>query len=761
MRIFKKILSITIAAIMVTGALCVGASAKTVESSSVAYDTYMYDYNGNPIITPHAYIPSSTFTGNDLGVGNFTEPQDIEVDSSGNVYIVDTGYDVAGVASGEVVSGEVSDSSTDESTSDVVEDTNAKIGRLVVLNPDYSVKFVIATFDNNGKEDSFNHPEGVTIAPDNTIYVADTQNQRIVRFTPGGKFIKTYDSPVNMEDSQLKSLMDSDYVYRPKKLAVDQSENIFVVAQSVNMGILLLDRDGEFSGFVGAQKVSYNVVDYIWKTMLSKEQQSQMQSFVPTEYNNIRIDEKGFVYATTSSINADEITSTISSRSKDSKYSPVKRLNPTGNDVLVRSGYHSTVGDISFKYNSLGQAQVSIIADVALSPSGRYTIMDTRKNRLFTYSVDGELLYAFSGKGNQTGNSVTPVSIAYKDEDLLLLDADAKGSSFTVFSITNYGTLIDEAYDCYSRFEYDESVQYWEQVLNENANFDIAYDGIGNAQIRTEDYIDAVKSFKYSNNQTRYSVALGEYRNQLIEKYLVWFVLIFVAIMFLLVKLFKWIGKRNRDDKYKDKREGFLNSFLYEFYIMLHPFDGFWDLKHEKRGSAPAATLIIGLLALVNICSKLFTNYLFNGSYGTQISPIKEISMVVLPLLLWVLANWCVTTLANGEGSMKDIYKFTGYALMPMVLMTVLNICLSHIFILDEAMYITFFSSLGVVWTGILLFVGNTVTHRYTVASSLGSILLSGVGMAIIVFIALLIITTYQRIYNFIDSIIIELTYRM
>ena len=135
--------------------------------------------------------------------------------------------------------------------------------------------------------------------------------------------------------------------------------------------------------------------------------------------------------------------------------------------------------------------------------------------------------------------------------------------------------------------------------------------------------------------------------------------------------------------------------------------------------------------------------------------------MVVMPLLLWVLANWSVTTLANGEGSMKDIYKFTGYALMPMVLMTVLNIGLSHILILDESMYISFFSSLGVIWTGILLFVGNTVTHRYTVASSLGSILLSGVGMAIIVFVALLIITTYQRIYNFIDSIVVELTYRM
>ena len=54
---------------MVTGVCCVTASAKTVESSSVPYDTYMYDYNGNPIITPHAYIPSSTFTGADLGIG--------------------------------------------------------------------------------------------------------------------------------------------------------------------------------------------------------------------------------------------------------------------------------------------------------------------------------------------------------------------------------------------------------------------------------------------------------------------------------------------------------------------------------------------------------------------------------------------------------------------------------------------------------------------------------------------------------------------
>lgn len=202
------------------------------------------------------------------------------------------------------------------------------------------------------------------------------------------------------------------------------------------------------------------------------------------------------------------------------------------------------------------------------------------------------------------------------------------------------------------------------------------------ADIRTENYLDAVRNFRYSNNMARYSLALGEYRNELIEKYLLVFVAIVVVILFLFIKLFRWIGKRNRDEKYMNKRQGFLNSFLYEFYIMIHPFDGFWDLKHEKRGTAKCATVFIGLLTLAQIASKLFTNYLFNASYGSQISLIRELSMVILPVLLWTLANWSITTLANGEGNMKDIYKFTGYALMPMILMTFLNIILSHIFIL-------------------------------------------------------------------------------
>jgi hypothetical protein len=574
-------------------------------------------------------------------------------------------------------------------------------------------------------------------------------HSRILRFDQKGNLIHEFKEPEI-------SYFDEDFTYKPSKLAVDTSDNIYVVATSVNYGIILLDEFGDFAGFVGAQQVTYSVVDYIWKNILSEAAQDRMEAFVPTEYNNVKIDDLGFLYATTSTIDAEDVASAIASETADSKTSPIKRLNPTGNDVLVRKGYFSTVGDVAFKFDSLGNPETSVIEDVALGPNGRYTLLDSRKNRLFTYSSEGELIYAFSADGYQAGNSKTPVSIAYQGTDLLLLDQTK--NTFTVFEITKYGALIDEAYYHYKLYDYEKSMEYWNQVLNENANFDIAYDGIGNAMMQAERYDEATEYFRYSNNKDRYSTALGQNRTASIENYLLIIAAVAIVAIFLLVKLFGWIGKRNRT---QEKYDTFLNKVLYAFYIMIHPFDGFWDVKHEKRGNAKAASVVALFLIVARIISKFFTNYLFNNAYGTKISIVSEILIVVMPLLLWTLSNWCVTTLADGEGSMKDVYVFTCYALLPMALFTIVNTVLSHFLILDEAMYLTFFSSLSVIWSGFLIFSGNTQTHRYTVGKSVFSILMAIVGMAIIVFLALVVFTTYQQIYSFLDSIVKEITYRI
>ncbi len=814
-RIKRHINILVIAALLLTVTLMPASAAGVSKniSSSVPYDTYIYDYAGNPVITPHAYIPDSVIDLGEMGLGGMTSPSDLEVDKNDNLYLVDTGYGVSQddlseyLASlpgapeeipgeeDEMVDEELDvetdaeiDAETEEETEPVVEEVPdstpqedipaepkepatpeqieyynklselaleadvAFTGRVIVLNPDKTEKFHVSVFYNTETKsfDGFDNPQGITVTS-KYIYVADTGHQRIVRFNLDGSFSRAFGDP-NIAYS------DEATPYTPTKVAVDRNENMYVISQGEIMGIILLDKEGEFAGYVGAQQVSYSVVDYIWKNILSQEAQDRMEAFVPTEYNNVKIDEQDFLYATTE-IEGEDIDGAVMSKTADTKSSPIKRLNPTGNDVLVRKGYFSTVGDVSYKTDPVRGPDISIIVDVALGPNGRYTLLDENYNRMFTYSADGELIYAFSGEGYQVGNSRTPVAIAYDSNyDLYLLDYDT--GYITVFSRTKYGKLIDEAYSYYRDYDFENSVKKWDEVLNENANFDIAYDGKGNAYMQDENYDEAMKMFRYSNNKQRYSDALAQSRATSIEDHLIVIVLVVVVILYLLVKLFGWIGKRNKSPKYADKHGTYLNQVLYAFYIMLHPFDGFWDVKHEKRGSVKAATTIALFLIFANLVSAFFTNYLFNDAYGTEISIMSEFLIVLMPLGLWTLCNWCVTTLADGEGSIKDVYVFTCYALLPMAMFTIVNTVLSHFIVLDEGMYITFFSSLGVIWSGFLLFSGNTQTHRYTVSKSVLSILMAAIGMCIVVFIALVIFTTYQQIYGFIDNIVKELTYR-
>ena len=625
-------------------------------------------------------------------------------------------------------------------------------GRLVVINPDYTVKYIIQDFDNDGHIDGMNAPGGVTIAPNGDVYIADTENSRVLQFTSDGQFIRDIKNP---QISQL----GTDYTYRPSKLSVDDSGNIYIIAKNANMGVILLDSNGDFTGFVGAQKVSYNAIDYMWKTILSDEARDRMTSFVPSEYNNIKMDKEGFAYVTTSSIDTKELKAAIESSTQSSEKSPVKRLNPSGKDVLKRWGYFIPAGDVLFDMNSVGDYETSVITDVAVSDHGRYTILDTRFNRLFTYSANGELLYAFGGEGREAGNTTLPSAITYNGDDLLIIDS--KTGLITRYEITHYGQLIDQAYSYYDQYEYDESVASWQEVLKENANFDIAYDGIASSFIRTGDYKKAMEYYRFSNNSTGYSNAFNKYRTYVIENYLLVVIAVVIVALFLIVQLFKYFGRRNKAEKYAAKRESVWSQVCYAFYVIIHPFDGFWDLKHEKRGSMKAANIILAAVVVVNIASKFFTAYLFNPYYGYKVSVLREIIMVVFPFLLWVIANWSVTTLLDGEGKMKDIYIFTAYSLTPTVILTILSMVLSHFMIKDEAMYLTFFTSLSTVWCGFLLFSGNTTTHRYTVSKSLASMIVSVIGIGIIVFVLLVIISTYQSMYSFVDNIIKEITYRI
>ena len=107
-------------------------------------------------------------------------------------------------------------------------------------------------------------------------------------------------------------------------------------------------------------------------------------------------------------------------------------------------------------------------------------------------------------------------------------------------------------------------------------------------------------------------------------------------------------------------------SLRFAVSLCCHPIRGFTEMKYEKRGRLWLATAFLCLWIFTNVFEHQVTNFLFNLDAYQPADILAEIRNVVLITLLFVLGNWSVTTLMDGEGSLKDIYMVIGYASLPL-----------------------------------------------------------------------------------------------
>ena len=688
-------------------ALCVSAV-----SAIVPYDTYTYSGDGTVLETAHAYIPGEIIGSETVpGMCTLNNPDDLFVDSRNYLYIVDKGNN-----------------------------------RIVVLDDQNRFIKSVDSYDDDGKKCTFSEPSGIYVTDDGDMYIADTANGKVVAISEEGQTLKILRQPET--DS-----WDNDYPFRPIAVAVDSYGKSYVVAMNVTLGVIVYDTHGEFETFLGAQKVTYDILDYLWRSFMTEEQLARMTQFVPTEYTSIDVDENGFVYAVSTGYSPTEIDEAIKSGTTDGRVTPIRKLNPGGYDILLRTGYFAPFGDLAYPMSDTGEPMVSSIIDVALGPAETYTMLDSRFGRLFTYSQRGDLLFAFGGKSAQDGNSQNPVAVEYRKNDILVLDS--LGGQITVYTRTEYADLLIEALEMYDSFDYEGAAVVWEQIIESNPNLDIAYDNVGQALLRQKEYDAAMRNFKESDNQTLYSEAWAGKRSKLIRT---WFIPLFITAVVLLIG-FAWLVKKiNRINAQDCKgKSRFFHHFVYAFYVIVHPFKGFWDIKHEKRGSAAVATMFYGLAFLSDLFLMVCTAFIFNTSTSSGSSLLNIAFQTTGASLIFVLANWCLTSLMDGEGTLKDIYTNVGYALVPLILFNIISVPLSYALVQGEGMYLTTLQSIGMIWTLLLIFSGVLVAQQYGFFKNIVTCLFSIIGMAIIIFVALLCITMYNQIFQFISVIFFEL----
>ncbi len=373
---------------------------------------------------------------------------------------------------------------------------------------------VIDTFNApEGVVNTFSGPKDIFVTDKGNFFVADTGNGRVVKLDKDLNLVLTFTEPDDVTYDKSKEFL-------PEKVVADSKERVYIASRNVNKGFIKYEYDGKFQGYFGASEVIFEWTDMIWKKFATQAQKERMVSFVPTEYNNCYIDSQGFIYAITKTFDEWNLL--------NDKAKPIRRLNALGKDILVKNGGEPPVGDLVWN-NAAGIKDPSKFADVTVLDNEVYLAVDESRGRIFAYNAQGYLLFAFGGRGNIDGFFRQPASIEHIGKDLFVLDN--MNASITVFSPTDYGSLIYKATEEFACGEYDQSAATWEKVLEYNGNYELAYIGLGKSYLRQNRYKEAMDCFKLKRDRRDYSKAFKYYRKEWIEANIGWMTAIVIIII--------------------------------------------------------------------------------------------------------------------------------------------------------------------------------------------------------------------------------------
>lgn len=357
--------------------------------------------------------------------------------------------------------------------------------RLILTDTAWNAPVVLASFDNGGRQDAFNNPTGVYVRG-NDLYVADAGNARILLFDRATLTLRR-----ELSRPSIPSLGE-DYTYKPLKLTADAAGRVYVVAEGINQGLIELNETGAFSTFLGAPSVTPDFFELIWRKFATKEQLAQLEKYVPTEYDAVTIDSDGFLFAV----------------SKNAENTPIAKLNNQGNNVLL---FPQKLGDAEFYENK------PYFTDLALDERGIVFLLDSKQGKIYAYTQEGDLLFAFGANATQQGcfYSASAMELA----NGLLYVCDSNKNTVTILEPTAFGAAVVDATILEEQGRYEDAYAHWREVSRRCSHYAPAEVGIAQEEIRQGRYADAMSRLKAIREEDVYATAFEKGRNEWIRNH--------------------------------------------------------------------------------------------------------------------------------------------------------------------------------------------------------------------------------------------------
>lgn len=193
---------------------------------------------------------------------------------------------------------------------------------------------------------------------------------------------------------------------------------------------------------------------------------------------------------------------------------------------------------------------------------------------------------------------------------------------------------------------------------------------------------------------------------------------------------------------------------------LIHPFDGFYEVKEEGKGSAALAAAIVLIFFFAAIVQRQNTGFTFNKNDLDDLNIWLVAAKTLVLYGLWVVGNWAVATWMDGEGKAVQIAVVSAYSIIPYVTSIILVSLLSNVLVMEEGVFLHYLTVVAMLWSAVLMLIGLQTIHDYGFVRNLQAMAMTLAAMGIMVFLAVLFYTLFQQAYVFLLTIYNELLFR-
>lgn len=571
-------------------------------------------------------------------------------------------------------------------------------------------------------------PKGVHVGRDGHLYVADFGNEKGYQFLYN-KDTDTYSLGATYEKPTNSPFFKESDPFVPTKIVTDQGNNVYLLLSGNINGLAEFENHGNFFGFFGGNQIP-NTWDNILKFMLFDEtQRRNWFQMVPKPVYNVAVDQDGLILTTTK----DEMG--------------YLKLN-IANFVYNRSvwGFDKTEDLFVGPYKTI------------------FTINQT--GHITEYGPDGSVLFVFSGPDqfNQKGLFKQPSGIAVDSKSNIYV-VDQETNALQVFVPTDFANLVHYAIDLYQDGKYQESLEPWKEVLKMNGLFDLANKGLADAYFAEMNYELAMEYYLIARDRNGYSNAFWEVRNTFLlgSGSVIVAILLGVIVLYFInqfTHVFDYVKKPIRKLKTYLSQYKLYQELIFPFYIFRHPGDGYYGIKREGKGSNLSATIYLLLFFVAYIYFIFETSFLFNPNIPSEINLFQQTITIFLPFFLFVVANYLVCSIRDGEGKLKDVYQASSYTLLPMIITLPLLAIISKGLTYNESFIYHTVLYIGLFITALYFIIMVKEIHYYDTKPTIINILITiftGLMIMVVVFIVYLLL---NEVGTLISDIVRELILR-